>query len=52
MTEPLVRMIRKPQGAIGIVLLAVLAVVCLLGPWLAPYGPEKMDLLGRFRAPG
>ncbi|MGJ4889492.1 ABC transporter permease [Bradyrhizobium sp. HKCCYLR20261] len=52
MTELLRRMIRKPQGAIGIVLLAVLVAVCLLGPWLAPSGPEKMDFLGRFRAPG
>ncbi|MGC2776795.1 MAG: ABC transporter permease [Bradyrhizobium sp.] len=52
MTELLGRMIRKPQGAISVALLLVLAVVCIFGPWLAPQGPEKMDFLGRFRAPG
>ncbi|MGJ4943837.1 ABC transporter permease [Bradyrhizobium sp. HKCCYLS1011] len=52
MIELLGRLVRKPQGAIGVVLLVVLAFACLLGPWLAPYAPEKMDFLGRFRAPG
>lgn len=52
MTELLGRMIRKPQGAISVALLVVLAVICIFGPWLAPSGPEKMDFLGRFRAPG
>jgi len=52
MTELLGRMIRKPQGAISVALLSALAVICIFGPWLAPYGPEKMDFLGRFRAPG
>ncbi|CCE04262.1 putative dipeptide transport protein (ABC superfamily, membrane) [Bradyrhizobium sp. STM 3843] len=52
MIELLGRLVRKPQGAIGVVLLVLLAFACLLGPWLAPYAPEKMDFLGRFRAPG
>jgi len=52
MIELLGKVVRKPQGAIGLGLLLVLAAVCLLGPWFAPYGPEKMDFLGRFRAPG
>jgi peptide/nickel transport system permease protein len=52
MSETLRRLLRRPQGAIGIALLAILAAACLLGPWLAPYAPEKMDFLGRFRAPG
>lgn len=52
MTELLGRMIRKPQGAISVMLLVVLAIVCILGPWLAPHGAEKMDFLGRFRPPG
>ncbi|MGJ4894336.1 MULTISPECIES: ABC transporter permease [unclassified Bradyrhizobium] len=52
MTELLGRMIRKPQGAISVMLLVALAIVCILGPWLAPYGAEKMDFLGRFRPPG
>ena len=52
MTELFRRLLRTPQGALGIALLAILAAVCVLGPWLAPYDPEKMDFLGRFRAPG
>lgn len=52
MTELLRRLLGKPQGAIGVALLVVLALACVLGPWLAPYAPEKMDFLGRFRAPG
>jgi peptide/nickel transport system permease protein len=52
MIELLGKVVRKPQGAIGLGLLLLLAAVCLLGPWFTPYGPEKMDFLGRFRAPG
>jgi peptide/nickel transport system permease protein len=52
MSETLHRLLHRPQGAIGVALLVILAGACLLGPWLAPYAPEKMDFLGRFRAPG
>jgi peptide/nickel transport system permease protein len=52
MTETLRRLLRKPQGAIGVALVAILAAACLLGPSLAPFAPEKMDFVGRFRAPG
>jgi peptide/nickel transport system permease protein len=52
MSDLLRRLTRTPQGAAGIVILAVLAAVCLLGPALAPVDPEKIDFLGRFKAPG
>ncbi len=52
MTELLRRLLQKPQGTIGVALLVMLALACLFGPWIAPYAPEKMDFLGRFRAPG
>ncbi|PWC76869.1 ABC transporter permease [Azospirillum sp. TSH64] len=52
MTDLLRRLMRTPQGAIGLILLAVLAAACLFGPWLAPHDPEKMDFLGRFRSLG
>jgi len=52
MTDLLRRLMRTPQGAIGLILLAVLAAACLFGPWLAPHDPEKMDFLGRFRPLG
>src|ERR1700758_2953643 len=52
MIELFTQLIRKPQGLIGVVLLALIAAACLFGPALAPYAPEKIDFLGRFRAPG
>ncbi|MBR0706594.1 MULTISPECIES: ABC transporter permease [Bradyrhizobium] len=52
MTELLIRLIRRPQGLVGVTLLALIAIACLFGPALAPYAPEKIDFLGRFRPPG
>ncbi|UWU73995.1 ABC transporter permease [Bradyrhizobium huanghuaihaiense] len=52
MIELFVRLIRRPQGLVGVTLLALIAVACLFGPALAPYAPEKIDFLGRFRPPG
>ena len=52
MTELLIRLMRRPQGFVGVVLLALIVAACLFGPALAPYAPEKIDFLGRFRAPG
>jgi peptide/nickel transport system permease protein len=51
MTDLFRRLVARPQGAIGLVLLALIAAACLFGPLLAPYAPEKMDFLGRFHAP-
>src|SRR5260221_12824164 len=52
MTEALHRLLRTPQGVLGLALLAVLLLVCLFGGALAPYSPETMDFAGRFAAPG
>jgi len=52
MIELFVRLIRRPQGLVGVTLLALIAIACLFGPSLAPYAPEKIDFLGRFRPPG
>ncbi|MBC9208008.1 ABC transporter permease [Roseomonas aerophila] len=52
MTDLLRRLLRTPQGAIGSALLVLLALLCLLGPELAPRDPEAIDFLGRFRPPG
>jgi peptide/nickel transport system permease protein len=52
MTELFVRLIRRPQGFVGVTLLALIAIACLFGPALAPHAPEKIDFLGRFRPPG
>ena len=52
MTDVLHRLLRTPQGVLGLVLLAVLLLACLVGGALAPYSPETMDFAGRFAAPG
>ncbi|MBN8891361.1 MAG: ABC transporter permease [Rhodospirillales bacterium] len=46
------RLLRTPQGAIGVVLLALVALACVFGPALAPRDPEALDFLGRFHPPG
>ncbi len=52
MNDAVHRLVRTPQGVVGLVLLAVLALACLLGGVLAPYSSEAMDFTGRFAAPG
>lgn len=52
MTDLLRRLSRTPQGAIGLVILALLLLLCLFGPALAPRDPEAIDFMGRFRPPG
>ena len=48
----LARLLRTPQGAAGLVLLSLIALLALLGPGLAPRNPEAIDFLARFRPPG
>jgi peptide/nickel transport system permease protein len=52
MTETWRRLLRTPQGALGLALLLLVALACILGPTLAPQDPEHIDFLGRFRPPG
>jgi peptide/nickel transport system permease protein len=52
MTELLRRLLRTKQGAIGAVILVLVAACCVFGPDLAPRDPERIDFLGRFHAPG
>jgi len=52
MTETLRRLVRSPQGALALLILAALAVLCVLGPSLAPLDPEKINFLARFKPPG
>jgi len=52
MNDAVHRLVHTPQGVLGLVLLAVLALACLLGGVLAPYPPEAMDFTARFVAPG
>lgn len=52
MTDLIRRLLRTPQGLAGSLVILLLAVMCLLGPWLAPRDPEAIDFMGRFAAPG
>lgn len=52
MTETLRRLLRTPQGTLGLALLLLIALACVFGPSLAPQDPEHIDFLGRFRPPG
>lgn len=51
MTELLRRMLRSPQGALGLVLVGLILLVVILGPLLAPYNPETFAPLQRYKAP-
>lgn len=52
MTELMGRLLRTKHGAAGAAILLAVALVCVVGPYVAPYDPEKLDFLGRFAAPG
>ena len=47
MSELLGRLLRTRQGAVGAAILLLVALACLVGPYLAPYDPEQLDFLGR-----
>jgi peptide/nickel transport system permease protein len=51
MTEILKRMMRSPQGALGLLIVGLILLVVIVGPWLAPNDPEKMAPLMRYKSP-
>ena len=51
MIELLKRLLRTPQGAVGLVLVVLVFIVVLFGPWLAPRDPEAMSILVRYKGP-
>lgn len=51
MIELLKRLLLSPQGAAGLVLVALVLVVVIFGPWLAPHDPETMSILARYKGP-
>lgn len=52
MSETLRRLFATPQGAIGVAVLAVVALVVLFGPLVATHDPEALSPLARYRGPG
>ncbi|MEI5663827.1 ABC transporter permease [Bosea sp. CCNWLW174] len=51
MIEILRRMLRSPQGALGLVIVGLILLVVIVGPAVAPYDPEKMAPLTRYKPP-
>lgn len=51
MIESLRRMLRSPQGALGLMIVGLILFVVAIGPWFAPYDPEKMAPLMRYKPP-
>ena len=51
MTDILRRMLRSPQGALGLMLVGLMLVVVIVGPWVAPYSPEVFAPLQRYKPP-
>ena len=51
MIEILKRMLRSPQGALGLIIVGLILLAVIVGPWFAPYDPEKMAPLMRYKPP-
>ena len=51
MAEILRRMLRSPQGALGLVLVVLMLAVAIAGPWIAPNNPETFAPLMRYKGP-
>ena len=51
MTEFLKRLLKTPQGAIGTFLVVLVLAIVVFGPLLAPYDPEKLSPLARYKGP-
>ncbi|GES41234.1 MULTISPECIES: ABC transporter permease [Rhizobium] len=51
MIELLKRLLRTPQGAVGLFLVVLVFIVVVFGPWLAPRDPEAMSILARYKGP-
>jgi peptide/nickel transport system permease protein len=51
MTELLRRLVRTRHGAIAVVLLSIVAIACIAGPFVAPHDPDAISFLGRFHPP-
>ena len=50
-SDVLRRFRRHQMAQIGVVIILVMSVVALLAPWIAPYGPEQIDLPAALEGP-
>src|SRR5258706_25007 len=44
-------MLRSPQGMLGLILVGLMLLVAIAGPWLAPHNPETFAPLQRYKGP-
>ena len=51
MNEVMRRLLRSPQGTLGLVLVGLVLTVAIVGPWIAPYNPEVFAPLQRYKPP-
>ncbi len=51
MADFIKRLLRTPQGAIGVLLVLLVLVIVLFGPMLAPHDPETLAPLTRYKGP-
>ena len=45
------RLLRSPQGCLGIGIVGLVLLLVLAGPWLAPHSPEGLAPLNRYKPP-
>jgi peptide/nickel transport system permease protein len=45
------RLMRSPQGVLGVILVSAILVMVIFGPWLAPHSPDAMSPLARYKGP-
>lgn len=45
------RLFKRKTVAVGIIVLAVFAILALLAPWIAPYSPSKLSIVNRLKPP-
>jgi peptide/nickel transport system permease protein len=51
MNNVLKRLMRTPQGALGVSLIAIVLLMVVFGPLVAPYDPESFAPLARYKGP-
>ncbi|WP_127104990.1 ABC transporter permease [Pararhodobacter zhoushanensis] len=51
MTDFLGRLLRSPQGALGCLVVGLILIAVIFGPYLTHYGPEHMSPLARYKSP-
>jgi len=51
MTELIRRLLRTPQGALGLVIVLLVLALILVGPFAAPHDPDAMAPLARYKGP-